>query len=255
MKILTININSIRARIESFAAMLDSGEYDVVAVQELKVEDAGFPHSLFEMSGYNIKVHGQKSYNGVAVFSKLSIEDATRGLPNYPDPNARLLECVIGGRLRLVNAYMPNGESEDSDKFPYKIEWMKKFGEYIGQYRDGEEPVVLCGDFNVAIEDRDVWNPRGYKGSSISAPAARQIMEGWLGGWRDEWRHFHPDAIGYTWYGYRGRDAVGGGQGLRLDYFLTNPAAAELSRGCEIDLRPRMAARPTDHAGLALDIG
>ncbi|MDR2269232.1 MAG: exodeoxyribonuclease III [Rickettsiales bacterium] len=263
MKILSININSIRAHIESFMAILDGGEYDVVCVQELKVDDVNFPHNLFETSGYNIKVHGQKSYNGVAIFSKYSIEDVSRYLPDYPDPSARFLECVINGRIRLINVYMPNGENIDSPKFPYKIEWMTKFGEYIHRYRTGEEAVVICGDFNVAIEDVDVWDPRGYEGSSISAPPARKIMKEWLNpppvdgneiGWRDEWRYFHPNEIGYTWYGYRGRDAVGNGQGLRLDYFLTNKNAGHLVKNCYIDLRPRMADRPTDHTGLVLEI-
>lgn len=260
MKILTVNINSIRAHIESFMAILDSCEYDVICVQELKVDDANFPHNLFDMSGYNIKVYGQKSYNGVAVFSKFSIEDVIRGMPDYPDPNARFIECVIDGRIRLINVYMPNGESIDSPKFPYKIEWMTKFGEYIYQYQNSAEPVVICGDFNVAIEDRDVWNPRGYEGSSISAPPARKIMKEWIdGGWIDQWARFTESentdpAARFTWYGYRGRDTVNNNQGLRLDYFLTNKTAGQITKNCYIDLKPRLADKPTDHTGLVLEI-
>ena len=255
MKILTLNVNSIRAHIEDFMRILDHKEYDVICVQELKVSDSDFPHNIFEMSGYNVKVFGQKSYNGVAVFSKYSIEDVVRGLPNYPDSNARFIECVIDGRLRLMNVYMPNGESIDSPKFPYKIEWMTKFTEYIYDFSKSEEPVVICGDFNVAIEDRDVWDPRGYEGSSISAPPARKIMQEWLdSGWTDEFRRFNPDEIGYTWYGYRGRDTVGNKQGLRLDYFLTNKSAGHLTNNCYIDIQPRLAEKATDHAGLVLEI-
>ena len=235
-------------------ALLDRGEYDVICLQEIKVTDSDFPHSLFEMSGYNIKVFGQKSYNGVAVFSKLSIEDVTRGIPGYADPNARLIECVIDGRIRLLNAYMPNGESIDSPKFPYKIEWMNEFTNHIYQYLNSEEPVILAGDFNVAIKDRDVWNPKQYEGSSISAPPARKIMQEWLdNGWDDEFRRFNPDEIGYTWYGYRG-GSVEKAHGLRLDYFLTNKTAGQLVKNCYIDLEPRMADKPTDHAGLVLEI-
>ena len=110
MKILTLNINSIRAHIESFLEILRKGEYDTIMVQELKVENANFPHMLFDEFGYNVKVFGQKSWNGVATFSKYSIEDVTLGLPNYADTHARFLECVVDGRVRLINVYMPNGD-------------------------------------------------------------------------------------------------------------------------------------------------
>ena len=255
MKILTLNINSIRAHVESFIGLLRGGEYDVILVQELKVENAGFPHNLFEGYGYNIKVFGQKSYNGVAVFSKFSIEDVIRGLPNYADANARFLECVIDGRVRVINVYMPNGDTVDSAKFPYKLEWMRAFTDYISGYLDSEEPVIIGGDFNVAIQDRDVWNPKNYEGIAIAAPAAREIMQSWLNaGWVDAWRKLHPDEIDYTWYGYRGHDTIGNRQGLRLDYFLCNRVAANMVTDCEIDMSPRLAAKPTDHCGLMIKL-
>lgn len=255
MKILTLNINSIRAHVESFMQILRKSEYDTILVQELKVENANFPHTLFDEYGYNIKVFGQKSWNGVAIFSKHSIEDVTMGLPNYSDINARFLECVVDGRIRLINVYMPNGESIDSPKFPYKLEWMRAFTNHIKPYLDSEEPVIIGGDFNVAISDRDIWNPNGYIGSSISAPDARTIMKQWLdSGWVDAWRTLHPDTVDYTWYGYRGGDTVGKKQGLRLDYFLCNKTAIKLVKNCEIDIEPRMAEKPTDHCGLILDI-
>ena len=255
MKILTLNINSIRAHIESFMNILKSGEYDTILVQELKVETANFPYNLFDEYGYNLKVFGQKSWNGVATFSKLSIEDVTMGMPTYPDINSRFLESVIDGRVRLINVYMPNGDNIESPKFQYKLEWMRAFTQYISQYIASEEPVIIGGDFNVAIRDNDIWNPKNYIGSSISAPAARDIMQQWLdSGWIDAWREKHPDEIDYTWYGYRGRDTVGNKQGLRLDYFLCNKSAAKLIKNCEIDIEPRMADKPTDHCGLMLEI-
>ena len=255
MKILTLNINSIRAHIESFMDILKTGEYDTIMVQELKVENANFPHNLLDDFGYNIKVFGQKSWNGVAVFSKNSIEDTIIGMPNYPDTNARFLECVIDGHIRLINVYMPNGDCVESPKFPYKLDWMRAFTEYISKYLDSEEPVIIGGDYNVAIQDKDIWNPKNYIGSSISAPAARDIMQQWLNnGWVDTWRHLHPDETGYTWYGYRGRDTVGNNQGLRLDYFLCNKTAMKIVCDCEIDKAPRLADKPTDHCGLMLKI-
>lgn len=255
MKILTININSIRAHVESFLEILKSREYDTILVQELKVDSGAFPHNLFDEYGYNIKVFGQKSWNGVATFSKFSIEDTIRGMPNYPDVNARFLETVIDGRMRIINVYMPNGEAEDSPKFQYKIEWMRAFTDYISKYIDTEEAVIIGGDFNVAINDRDIWNPKNYIGSSISAPAAREIMQKWLNsGWLDVWRHMHPDETDYTWYGYRGRDTVANRQGLRLDYFLANKSAQKIIKQCEIDTSPRTAEKPTDHCGLILEI-
>ena len=255
MKILTLNINSIRAHIESFMEILKSGEYDTILIQELKVGSANFPYNLLDEYGYNIKVFGQKSWNGVATFSKYSIEDTTLGMPNYPDPNARFLECVVDGRIRVINVYMPNGDCIESPKFPYKLEWMKAFTKYISQYLNSEEPVIIGGDYNVAITDEDIWNPKNYLGSSISAPAAREIMQQWLdAGWIDAWRNMHPDTIDYTWYGYRGRDTVGSRQGLRLDYFLCNKTAAKMIKNCEIDMEPRLADKPTDHCGLMLEI-
>lgn len=255
MKILTININSIRAHVESFMDILRAGEYDTILVQELKVENANFPFMLFDEFGYNIKIFGQKSWNGVAVFSKFSIEDVTFGLPNYADPNSRVIECVIDGRVRVINTYMPNGDNVESPKFAYKLEWMRAFTDYIAQYLNSPEPVIIGGDYNVAITDRDIWNPKNYIGSSISAPAARDIMQEWLdAGWTDAWRKLHPDTIDYTWYGYRGRDTVGNKQGLRLDYFLCNKTATKMIKNCEIDLCPRTAEKPTDHCGLMLEL-
>lgn len=255
MKILTLNINSIRAHIESFMDILKSGEYDTIMVQELKVETANFPYNLLDEYGYNIKVFGQKSWNGVATFSKYSMEDVILGLPTYPDINARFLECVIDGHIRVINVYMPNGDCTESPKFPYKLEWMNAFTKYIAKYLDSEEPVIIGGDFNVAITDKDIWNPKNYIGSSISAPDARAIMQKWLDfGWVDAWRKLHPDTIDYTWYGYRGRDTVGNKQGLRLDYFLCNKVAQKMIKNCEIDMAPRLHNKPTDHCGLMLEL-
>lgn len=255
MKLLTLNINSIRAHMDSFMKIAQSGDYDTILVQELKVEDQLFPHIVFEHLGYNIKVFGQKSWNGVAVFSKHSIEDVTRGLPGYPDTNARMIECVIDGRIRIINVYMPNGESVDSPKFPYKIEWMNHFTRHIAPLLESEEPVLIGGDFNVAIQDRDVWNPKQYEGSSISAPAAREIMQKWLNnGWEDCYRRFNPNVENaWTWMGYRG-GGLQKNQGLRLDYWLANHTAQKLVKNCDIDLCPRMDDKPTDHCGLALHL-
>ena len=255
MKILTLNINSIRAHIESFMDILRKTEYDTIMVQELKVETGNFPYNLLDEFGYNLKVFGQKSWNGVATFSKYSIEDTTMGLPTFSDVNSRFLECVVDGRVRLINVYMPNGDCIESPKFPYKIDWMNAFTKYIEQYIDSPEPVIIGGDYNVAISDNDIWKPQNYVGSSISAPAAREIMQQWLSmGWIDTWREFHPNDIDYTWYGYRGGDTVGKKQGLRLDYFLCNKCAAKMVKNCEIDIEPRKHDKPTDHCGLMLEI-
>ncbi|MDR0449366.1 MAG: exodeoxyribonuclease III [Rickettsiales bacterium] len=256
MKIATFNINSIRAHAQNFLDFLAAAKPDVVLLQETKATDEQFPHILFDHLGYNVKTFGQKSWNGVAVLAKPSIEDFSRGLPTLPHAaDARMAECVVDGRVRVVNAYMPNGEAEDSPKFPYKIEWMKKFTEHIAPLLDDELPTILAGDFNVAIQDIDVWNPKAYEGSSISAPAARRIMQEWLdSGWTDAWREIHgKDKVGYTWIGYRG-GSLEKGHGLRLDYFLLNKAARHMAKNIEIDLAPRRAAGASDHAPLVLDI-
>ena len=255
MKILTLNINSIRAHAESFIDILRTKEYDVILTQEIKVENANFPHNIFDEFGYNIKVFGQKSWNGVAVFYKYYKEELITGLPKYTDVNARFIECVIDGRIRIINVYMPNGDTIDSPKFPYKLEWMKAFTNYITPYLNSPEQVIIGGDFNVALTDKDVWKPSNYVGIAIAAPEARAIMQQWLNaGWTDVWRNMHPDEIDYTWYGYRGGDTIGKKQGLRLDYYLANQAAMKSIKSCEIDMSPRMANKPTDHCGLTLTI-
>lgn len=256
MRIATFNVNSIRARAQNFLDWVQSARPDVIALQELKAMDDQFPHILFEHLGYNIKTFGQKSYNGVAIMSRLSLEDAARGLPTFQsDPNARMIECILDGRIRLINTYMPNGESEDSPKFPYKIEWMKHFSDYIAPLLDDETPTIITGDFNVAIKDLDVWDPVAYRGSSISAPAARKIMQEWLdAGWTDAWRELRgADEIGYTWIGYRG-GSLDKGNGLRLDYFLANRAARKMLKNIEIDMTPRNAPAASDHAPLILEL-
>jgi exodeoxyribonuclease-3 len=255
MKIMTLNINSIRAHAESFIKVLTERRPDAVLVQETKVEDHVFPHILFEHLGYNVKTFGQKSWNGVAIFSKNSIEDVTRGLPGCPDASARMMECVIDGRIRVINVYMPNGEAIDSPKFPGKIDWMNHFTKHIAHLLHSEEPVIIGGDFNVAIQDRDVWNPKAYEGSSISAPQARKIMQDWLdSGWVDCYRKYNPDEERpWTWIGYRG-GSMQKDNGLRLDYFLANHAALKLIRGCDIDMLPRTEDKPTDHCGLVLEL-
>jgi exodeoxyribonuclease-3 len=150
---------------------------------------------------------------------------------------------------------MPNGESIESPKFSVKIDWMRHFDDYIKPMLNSEEPVIIGGDFNVAIEDRDVWNPKQYEGSSISAPEAREIMQEWLDdGWLDCYRHFNPDIDNaWTWIGYRG-GSIGKDHGLRLDYFLANHAARKLLKHCDIDMRPRLADKPTDHCGVVLEL-
>ncbi len=256
MKIATWNVNSIRARMESFLSWIKEENPDVIMIQELKVIDSMFPFNIFDCLGYNIKVYGQKSWNGVAIFSKYSIEDVVRGLPDYPDQNARFIECLIDGKIRLINVYMPNGEAEDSPKFPYKLEWMHAFTDYIKGFVDSEEPVFIGGDFNVALLDRDIYNPAAYKGSSISAPAAREIMSGWINnqGWTDVFRYKNPDLEkAYTWWGYRG-NGLEKDYGILLDYFLANKAALSLVKDCNIDKKPRYHKGASDHAPLIMDI-
>jgi len=228
---------------------------DVILIQELKCEDQVFPHIFFEHLGYNIKTYGQKSWNGVAIMSKYSVEDVSRGLPGTEDHGARMIEAVIDGRIRIINVYMPSGEAEDSPKFKIKLDWMNHFTKYIAPLLNSEEPVILGGDFNVAILDRDVWNVDQYKGSSISAPAARKIMNEWLdAGWVDTYRHFHPDKNdAWTWIGYRG-GSIEKNRGLRLDYFLVNHAARPLLKHSDISIVPRTTDKPTDHLGVILEL-
>lgn len=256
MKIATFNINSVRARLDNFVNWLKDTQPDVVLLQEIKCMDEVFPRNEIELLGYNIETHGQKSYNGVAIISKHSIEDVVKGLPSFEeDEQARYIEAVIGGKIRICNIYAPNGNPIDTPKFPYKIKWHQKLNEHIGEVLKYDEPLIVTGDYNVAVTDREVYNPKAYAKDAITQPESRLEFNNLKAlGFTDAYRTFHDDVDdAYSYWGYRG-GCWPKGYGILLDYFLLNKKAMDLLVDCDIDKEPRSKEKPSDHTPVVLEL-
>ena len=256
MIIATFNVNSVRAHLENILNWIDNENPDVILMQEIKCQNEQFPYSFFEDRGYNIKVYGQKSYNGVAILSRFSIEDVVFGLPTYEeDTSARYIEALIDGRIRVASVYAPNGNPVPSEKFEYKIYWMEKFKEYLSTLLQNDEPIILGGDYNVALTDREIYNPSAFVDDAIAQPESRQAMNKLFNlGFNDTYRIFYPNEDkAYTYYGYRG-GCFQKRYGILLDYFLTNDKAKDLITNAGIDITPRGNEKPSDHTPLWIEV-
>ncbi|SLN77245.1 exodeoxyribonuclease III [Oceanibacterium hippocampi] len=246
MKIATWNVNSVKARLELLLDYLREEAPDVVCLQELKCQDAGFPALEIEDQGYNIAVHGQKSYNGVAILSKRPIEDVTRGLPGDDnDEQARYIEAVIDG-VRVASIYLPNGNPVDSPKFPYKLAWLGRLEAHVQTLLAYEEPFVLAGDYNVIPQDIDCYDPELWAKDALGRPETRAAFRRILNlGLTEAFRTLHK-RHDYTFWDYQ-RGAWERDNGLRIDHLLLSPQATDRLLACEIDKRPRAKPRPSDH--------
>ncbi|MGF1632096.1 MAG: exodeoxyribonuclease III [Kiloniellaceae bacterium] len=245
--IATWNVNSIKARLPNVLAWLKSAQPDVALLQELKCVDDNFPCLEIEELGYNVAVHGQKSYNGVAILAKAPLEDVTAGLPGGDgDDHARYLEATIGG-LRVATIYLPNGNPIKTEKFAYKLAWMDRLLHHAEDLLASERPVVLGGDYNVIPQDEDVYDPRAFAGDALTQPESRSRFRGLLNlGFTDAFRALNRAPHQYTFWDYQG----GGWQndhGLRIDHFLLSPQAADLLEACDIDRGPRAEPKASDH--------
>ena len=248
MKIATWNVNSIRTRLASLLAWLGQASPDIALLQELKVVDQAFPELEIGDLGYNVAVHGQKTYNGVAILSKLPLEDVTRGLPgNDSDSQARYIEASTGG-LRVASLYLPNGNPVDSDKFPYKLGWMERLKARARWLLEREYAFVLGGDFNVCPSDDDVYDPERFAEDALCRPESRARYHALLHLGLIEADHaLHPREVGrYTFWDYQGGAWVKD-HGLRIDYLLLSPQAADRLEASGIDRRLRAEAKASDH--------
>lgn len=249
MKIATFNVNSVKARIEALTAWLDEAKPDVVLLQELKCVDDEFPHFEVEAAGYKAEVHGQKSYNGVAILSRHPIENVKRGLPgDASDEQARYIEATVRG-IRLASIYLPNGNPVDTEKFTYKLSWMDRLIDHVhNDLLPTEQPFVLGGDYNVCPTDDDLYDPEGWADDALCRPESRARFRRLLNaGLTEAWRGLHPSLVGqYSYWDYvKGRWQKD--EGLRIDHFLLSPQAADLLEECEIDKEPRKKEKPSDH--------
>jgi exodeoxyribonuclease-3 len=253
MRIATWNINSIRAREERALGWTAANQPDILCLQEIKIEDAEFPTLSFRGLGYEAAVHGQRTYNGVAILSKLPIADVVRGFGDGGDEShSRFIAATVGG-IRLYNVYVPNGQAPGTDKYAFKIEWMARLGRYLRAHA-GDGPALLLGDFNVAPADMDVHDPVAWKEqimcTSVERAALARIVEP---GWTDTLRAIHPDLKVFTWWDYR-QLSFPKGKGLRIDHiFATAPVAARV-RDVKVDREARKGKQPSDHAPVIAEL-
>lgn len=248
MKLATWNINSIRARTDRLVMWVGAEKPDILCLQETKVEDAGFPTAALAKLGYEVVIHGQRSYNGVAIASRVAATEVTRGFGDgEPDDEARLISAKIGD-LRVVCVYVPNGQDLESEKFPYKLAWYKRLRRYLDTHATVNDRLVVCGDTNVTADDRDVWSPEKWAGKIHCSPKEREAFAEVVGfGLVDVFRKHNPDGGVYSWWDYRGVSFFKN-QGLRIDHILATPPVAERSIACVIDRNARKGQDASDHA-------
>lgn len=245
-KIATWNVNSLRVRLGHVVDWINLHQPDVLALQELKLEDKHFPLEAFSELGYHAAYVGQKTYNGVATLSKFPIEDIVTDLPHLDDPQRRILASTIQG-IRIINLYVPNGSSTDSPKYIYKLDWLQKVAIYLEEQLAEHERVVVLGDFNIAPEDRDIHDPVTWAGHVLCSAPEREALSNWVKlGFQDSFRLFEQEPNSFSWWDYRAA-AFRRNMGWRIDHILVSAALAEQCRSCAIDKEPRKLERPSDH--------
>lgn len=261
MKIATWNVNSVRARLKVLDSWLSTARPDVLLLQEIKCLESAFPYSFFDERGYACQVLGQKSYNGVAVVSRLSMEDRVAGLPTFPeDPSARYLEILVGGRVRVASLYVPNGGQDiGGAPYNYKLTFLERLQDYLKKLGSYNEAIFIGGDFNIAPTDDDVYDETIWHDRVCCTEAERAALQKMhQNGWRDllgeAWEATHPSTKKpFTWWDYR-TQAYSRNRGLRLDLFLGNTLAREYCQSIHVDAKTRGLPTPSDHAPVVLDI-
>ena len=257
MRIATWNVNSVNARLETVLAWFKAAEPDVACLQEIKCIDEKFPAEAFESLGYNVVVHGQKSYNGVAMLSKYPLEDVRRGLPDGEgDEHARYIEAVIDAPkpVRVGGLYLPNGNPLGTEKFAYKLAWMQRLHNHAASLLKLEEPLVLCGDYNVIPTDADCDNPASWSGDALAQPESRAAFQKlkWLG-FTDAHEAVGADPHAYTFWDYQA-GAWQRNHGIRIDVALLSPQAADRLTASDVHRDVRSMEKPSDHVPLMVTL-
>lgn len=254
MDIVTWNVNSLRARMPRVLEFLEERRPDVVCLQETKVVDELFPAEPLEELGYQIARHGQKTYNGVAILSRHGLEDVWCGFDgDGSDEEARVIGATVGD-VMLLNLYVVNGKSVGDVKYDHKLRWMGRVAELVKSRYPVTEKVVVTGDFNVTFDDRDVYDPDGWRDKILcSAPEREALAAIMEPGLVDALRHFDDSEGIYTWWDFRTR-GYQRKQGLRIDHFLVSQPALTAATGVEVDLARREGEKPSDHAPVILTL-
>lgn len=253
MQIATWNVNSVRARLDRALAWIDRVQPDLVCLQELKCQHHQFPEEGFLARGYQAVVHGQKTYNGVAMLSRLPMERAEPVRLLEDDDAARVVTATVGG-IRVVDLYVPNGKAVDSDSYHYKLRWLDGLQRWLEENHTPDQPLILTGDFNIAPDDRDVYDPVGWQDQVLCSVPERERFQRLLSwGLTDALRNFTQEAAQYTWWDYRNL-GFQKRQGLRIDHFLVSAPVLARARGVTIDREERKGAGASDHAPVILDL-
>jgi len=247
MKIATWNVNSLRVRMPHLKDWLAANPVDAIALQETKLPDPDFPQGEIEALGLHVAFSGQRTYNGVAILARSVPQDVAAGIPGLEDEQKRVLAATLGG-VRVIDVYVPNGQTVGSDKYEYKLRWLEALRAYLGDEMKRHPRLVVLGDFNIAPEDRDVHDPKAWEGSVHVSPAERAALQAMQAlGLKDCFRLFEQPEKLYSWWDYR-MMAFRRNAGLRIDLILATADLAAKCAACHIDKAPRKLERPSDHA-------
>ncbi len=254
MKLATWNVNSLAVRLPQLLDWLAANPVDALVLQETKLTDDKFPAAEIEAAGYAVAFHGQKTYNGVALLSRgAAAADVVRNIPGFADEQARVIAGTVAG-VRVIGGYFPNGQAPDSDKFVYKMRWLDALHGFVQAELAAHPKLVLMGDYNIAPEDRDVYDPVAWAGLIHCTPEERSQFQRLLAlGLVDAFRLFEQPPKSWSWWDYRNL-AFRKNQGLRIDHILVSPALQPAVAACSIDKAPRKNERPSDHAPVVVEI-
>ncbi len=252
MKITTWNVNSLKVRLPQLLDWLKTNPVDVIGIQETKLTDEAFPAAEIEAAGWHWAHNGQKTYNGVALLARAPLQDVSRDLPGLDDPQKRVIAATVDG-VRVVNLYVPNGQSVGSDKYSYKLRWLAALRDYLDEELAGNEHLAVTGDYNIAPADEDVYDPAEWQGQVLCSELERAAFRSLLDlGLRDSFRLFSQAPQSFSWWDYR-QGGFRRNQGLRIDHILVSQPMAALCRASAIDIAPRQNDRPSDHTPVTSD--
>lgn len=253
MKLATWNVNSLNVRLPHVLTWLEQQKPDVLCLQETKQEDSKFPYQILQEAGYIAVHNGQKTYNGVAILSRHGLSDIQMDIPGYADEQKRIVAATIQG-IRVICAYIPNGQSVDSEKYQYKLEWLNALVDWLKIEMAHYPKLALLGDYNIAPEDRDCHDPVAWQGQVLVSDPERLVFQRMLDlGLYDSFRLFEQAGGSYSWWDYR-MAAFRRNLGLRIDHILVSAALKTASHACYIDKAPRKLERPSDHAPVVLEL-
>lgn len=258
MKIASFNINGIKARAQALSDWLDEADMDVVVLQELKSVDENIPREIFEDRGYHVETHGQKSFNGVAILSRVPMEDVTRGLPgDESDEQARWIEATVMGdktAVRICGLYLPNGNPVPGPKYDYKLAWMERLQARAVELLEGEEPFLMAGDYNIIPQDEDAKRPEAWQEDALARPESRAAFRRIVNlGLTEAFRARVQGPGNYTFWDYQA-GAWNRDDGIRIDHFLLSPQAADMLKHCQIDKEIRGREKPSDHVPIWIEL-